>query len=457
MRGLRGVLGGVATTAAVIAMLGAVPVASAQEPVREECATVSPLALPCVALQKVVDGLTLSLGDPTAEAARDAYLASWTHRAVAAQYDLQDDVPFSRAQWVGTHNSFNSLAEGLTLSHADSNQRLSLRQQLDIDVRALELDLHFLPSLWAGGATVPVVCHGRGPDEAHFGCTLERPLTQVLPEITGWLRAHPDQVLLLYLEDELGDPAGYDQSVAALDAGLRRADGSSMIYRPAAGSGTCRSLPLSLTRRAVRAAGAQVVLVGNCRAGWSSLVHGWDDVHVESGSTAAYAPFPACDATYPRAVYDTKLVRYFEDSTLIATVVDPTQPATQPDRLNVAKTAAMSGCGVHLFGFDQLTSTDGRLTATVWSWAPGHPDATDGACTAMRPDGRWERRTCGTLLRAACRTASGWTLSAVAVPQVGAAGACATTGGTFSLPRDGYANSLLHQAAGTTAAWLPNP
>jgi hypothetical protein len=443
-------------TAAAIAMLGA-QAAPAQEPVRTACAELSPIALPCVGLQKVVDGVTIPLGDPTADAARDAYLASWVHRAVAAQYALQDDVPFSRAQWVGTHNSFNSLAEGLTLSHADSNQRLTLAQQLDIDVRSIELDLHFIPSVWAGGATVPVVCHGRGPDEAHFGCTTERPLTQVLPEIRTWLRAHSDQVVLLYLEDELGDPAGYAQSVAALDAGLRRADGTSMILRPAAGTGSCRSLPLSLTRRAVRAAGAQVVLVGKCVAGWSSLVHGWDDVHVESGSTSAYAPFPACDATYPRSVYDTKLVRYFEDSTLIATVVDPTQPATQPDRLNVAKTAAMAGCGVNLFGFDQLTSTDGRLEATVWSWAPGQPNAADGACTAMRADGRWERRTCTTLLRAACRTATGWTLSAAAVPQTAAAGACGTTGGTFSLPRDGYENNRLHQAAGTSAAWLPSP
>ena len=46
------------------------------------------------------------------------------------------------------------------------------------------------------------------------------------------------------------------------------------------------------------------MLVGNCRSGWASDVYGWDDVHVESGSTSRYRPFPACDATYSRSVYE---------------------------------------------------------------------------------------------------------------------------------------------------------
>lgn len=86
---------------------------------------------------------------PGDQAARDAYLQSWVHRTARFQDALQDPVPLRETQWLGTHNSFNSLSDSFTVSHADSNQQLSLAQQLDIDVRALELDLHYLPRLEA--------------------------------------------------------------------------------------------------------------------------------------------------------------------------------------------------------------------------------------------------------------------------------------------------------------------
>lgn len=471
MRGFREVLGVAWVAAAVIAVVaGAAPAAQAQT-AEQTCGSASPIALPCVGAQKVVDATSevcrqagapdtscaIPLSRGVTAAARDAYRHSWVHRAVALQYALQDDVPFLRAQWVGTHNSFNSLAEGLTLSHGDSNQQLTLAQQLDVDVRALELDIHMIPTVASGAAKIPVVCHGRGPDQADFGCTTEKPLTDVLPEITGWLDAHPDQVVLLYLEDEVHDTAAYPTVVRQLEDGLRRADGSSLIYHPDRAQTTskgCVNLPLTLTRRAVRAAGAQVVLVGNCVGGWASVVHGWDDVHVESGSTARYAAFPQCDASYPRSVYDTKLVRYYEDSTLVRVAVDPTIPGNDPERLTPQQTAAMANCGVNLFGFDELLPQDGRLEATIWSWARDEPNAAAGGCTAQRSDGRWERRGCATRLRAACRASGGWVLTAKAVRYSAAAAACRALGARLDTPRDGYDNSLLHQAAGNTATWL---
>jgi len=116
----------------------------------------------------------------------------------------------------------NSVNDTATLSHTDSNQQLSLSQQLDLDMRSLELDLHWIPSAGAGGSNAVVVCHGRGPDEANLGCTNERPAHR------GAARAgpvaerseHRAQVVLLYLEDELGDPAGYAATVKQLDAGV---------------------------------------------------------------------------------------------------------------------------------------------------------------------------------------------------------------------------------------------
>src|SRR3954452_22158193 len=129
---------------------------------------------------------------------------TWTHRALAFQYALGNDVPLRDAPWIGTHNSFNSIAGmGNTLSDTDSNQQLSLLDQLAIDVRGLELDMHSF-------AGRQVVCHARGADEAHAGCSIERTVGPVVSEIGGWLRTHRDQVLLLYLEDNLDGAADPD-------------------------------------------------------------------------------------------------------------------------------------------------------------------------------------------------------------------------------------------------------
>ncbi len=388
-------------------------------------------------------------------------MTSWVHRAAQFQYGLGDGLPLRRAQWLGTHNSFNSVNDTTTLSHTDSNQQLSLNQQLDLDVRSLELDGHWIPSVEGGGANAVVVCHGRGPDEANLGCTNERPLADVLPEVARWLNApeHRGQVVLLYLEDELGDPAGYAATVKQLDAGLRRPDGGSLIYRPdpsRLGPGGCVSMPLDASRAGIRASGAQVMLVGNCRSGWASDVFGWDDTHVESGSTPGYAAFPACDATYPRDVYDAKLVRYYEDSTWVSSAVSPTTSPqdVEADSLTPTRVAAMTRCGVNLFGFDQLLPDDGRLQASIWSWAKDKPDAADGDCAVQRDDGRWITRPCDARRRAACLGPAGWAPTPDAVTHGDAAAACRDQGATFGLPRTGYENSLLRQAAGADEVWL---
>ena len=460
---------GVAALFAVLAFAAA-GTAQAQTPVDDTCGSLSPSAAPCTGLDKLAEraaaecrriGLparrcALPLGHRVGGKIAARYRKTWLHRAAAFQYGLGDSVPLVHAQWLGTHNSFNSTAEDPTLSHTDSNQQLSLTDQLDIDMRSVELDLHYIPSPSADGASTVVVCHGRGPDEAHFGCTNERTFAQTLPEIKAWLDNHPSQVVLLYLEDELGADAGYTETIQTIDNVL-----GSKVYRPSAtemGPKGCANLPLSISRDDVRARGAQVVIVGNCRSGWASDVYGWDDVHVESGSTPNYKPFPACDATYNRSVYDSKMVRYFEDSTFVATAIDPTQtPAEhQAGMLTPDKVASMTRCGVHLFGLDQILPHDGRIKASIWSWAKNEPSADGGSCGLQRAsDGRWVTAPCKEHHRAVCRAADGGlTLTAKRESYDGAAKACAKSGAIFDLPRTGYENSMVRQQAGGDAVWL---
>src|SRR3954454_12949088 len=162
------------------------------------------------------------------EPAIASYERSWTHRALAFQESLSRDVGLRDAPWIGTHNSFNSIAEmGPTVSDTDSNQRLTLTDQLREDMRSLELDLHWLPSPYAQGANAPVVCHGEG----NAGCTIEKPLRPVLDEIATYLKAHRDAVLLLYLEDQLDGAEAHDAAAAAVRSSL-----GSLVYAPPAGT-----------------------------------------------------------------------------------------------------------------------------------------------------------------------------------------------------------------------------
>ena len=89
----------------------------------------------------------------------------------------------------------------------------------------------------------------------------------------------------------------------------------------------------------------------------------------------------------------------------------------------------MTDCGVNLFGFDPLLPEDGRIQATVWSWAPDEPRAGAGACTVQGAAGRWSATACAEEHRAACLVGETWTLTAGPVPFADATAACAGIGG----------------------------
>ncbi len=470
-------LRGIAAFIGVIGAFGlqATPPAASADSIGDLCDLASPSAAACIGFQKLTDAAaatcrTLGLPDSACalplshrvlKGARDAYLKSWVHRAVAFQYRLGNPLPLTAAQWIGTHNSFNTVANGVTLSHIDSNQQLTIPELLSIDVRGIELDPHWLPRLNSAGGDV-IVCHGRGADEQNLGCTTEPPLTHVLGQVAGWLNdpANRRQVIMLYLDNSFGPAAAYAKTISDLDTVLRRPDGSSLIYHPdpsAFGLRGCQDVPLSISRDDIRAAGAQVIIVGNCESGWAPDVFAWDQTHVESGNTGAYQPFPACDATYPRPTYESKIVRYYEDSTFLSAVLDPTETpqAYLAQSLTPARVSSMTRCGVQLLGMDQLLPADGRLEASVWSWAPNEPKSARGPCTLQRRDGRWRSGRCHPKRRSACLDSSGtWKLSAP-VRFGEAKSACEAKGARFALPRTGYENALLHQTAGSRqAVWI---
>ena len=102
--------------------------------------------------------------------------SDWVRDALADQYELGSTLPLRDAPWVGTHNSFNSTGEmGPTLSAQDSNQRITLVEQLDAG-RALAR---------ARRAPVPERCRAAGRRRSSAtrpsctsGCSAEKPLAR---------------------------------------------------------------------------------------------------------------------------------------------------------------------------------------------------------------------------------------------------------------------------------------
>jgi hypothetical protein len=373
----------------------------------------------------------------TEQALRD-YGRSDTHRRLALQFALGNDVPFGHAAWLGTHNSFNTTTRPITVSGLDSNQQLSLTDQLRSDIRSVELDAHWFPSLAAGGRSAPVMCHARGQDEAHAGCTTEALLTTGLKEVADWLRANPHQVVLLYLEDQLDDDEGYAAGAAAVRSVL-----GPMLYAP--GGTRCTPLPLDRTRNDVLRAGKQVLVISSCHSGtgWNGAIFS-EGAKIEDGP-AGYGDTGSCDRARQPRTYDGRFLRVFEDSTALTATVD--QGA---DRITAGQARAMQLCAVDVTGFDQLMPGDPRLTSSVWSWAPSQPRA--GGCAVQLRDG-FHAVACSTKHPYACRTPRGWTIDLHPGPA-GARGRC--KGGQVGTPRYGWeAVQLLAamQRARVSAVW----
>jgi hypothetical protein len=371
---------------------------------------------------------------------------SWVHRALGLQYRLAGDVEMRNAPWVGTHNSFNSVAEmGATTATGQPNQQIAIVEQLELDVRAIELDVHWTISP-STGQLAPVVCHALAN---HVECSTEKTLGPVLEEIGGWLRgpAGSEQVLFLYLEDHLDNQTGYDTAAAVIREKL-----GDLVYGPSTGGG-CQELPLDLTRNEILAAGKHVIFVGNSPCGigsaWPSLVFNWQ-AHKET-QLRTFSDFPSCGGEYTRAQFESTQIRYYEDG----------RPALAGEpRITPEIAAQTTRCGVDLIGLDQLTPGDPRLEALVWSWAPSQPGKGRCAVQTSRPgtlSTRWRTAPCAAPRRPACRRGTRWLLGAKAVAEQGGGAACKARHAQFAVPRTGYEAQLLRQkmkAARVSQVWL---
>ena len=380
----------------------------------------------------------------------DAYETTWVHRALGLQRALGATLPLGEALVPATHNSFNSASYPPTVSGLDANQQYTMTDQLRMDMRGLEIDLHWFPSLTAApgdGGRAPLMCHATGP---HAGCTIERNMRDGLLEVRAWLDAHPGEVVVLYLEDHLDDETGHARAASIIEEVLGASSAADLIYRPA---GACEDgMPLAVSAADIAAAGKQVVITSACGIGvaWRGLVHSQDDHWVESGPSQFDAN-PPCGFT--PAEYASSWTRYYEDSTWLTTMVEGSADPMTADHFR-----EMVACGVNMPSFDELAPEDERIASLVWSWAQDEPSSSaEGVCASHGADGRFHAAGCGAVQRFACVSAGGvWSVSADAGGWGSGPESCAS-GSVFAVPRNGpqaVALDAAKAAAGVTGVWL---
>jgi hypothetical protein len=449
-------------TVAVAALLATIPATALGQAGRQPCpagTSPDPAGLVCVLLDKAAIGLAAQTQQAATAQAVAAHESSWLGQALELQHRLGDALPLRDAMWVGTHNSFNTVSNTpVSVSNLDSNQHISMLDQLRLGVRSLELDVHWFPSVLAGGAKAPVVCHARPPSELNAGCTIEKLLPAELVPIGTWLRepAHRGDVVLLYIEDHIDEAAGYQAAAKAFADVI-----GDLIYQPPAGS-ACPLLPLDLRRADVLAAGKQVVVMSGCggangAGAWHATVFD-DNVRAEEGNPQ-FSGYPSCSSSSVSASdYGSALVRFYEDSTFVSAVTG----LAPGQRFTAAAVRDMVRCGTNLFGLDQVDPFDPNLDAMVWSWAPGAPNpAATGQCAVQGSAGRFLARPCDAgLLQHACLDAAGdWFVTAAVGTPDGGAAACAgeRPGASFAVPRNGKQQQLLSDAkaaAGVAEVWV---
>lgn len=364
-----------------------------------------------------VDGYDLS------EANVAEYEASWVHQAIARQRALDEQAPLKDALFPHTHNSFNSEAYTPTLSRTDHNQLLSLTDQLRLDMRAVEIDIHRAPSVRDGRMGI-VACHATQVGPVHAGCTSEEPLLTYLIELKEWLVANPSEMIILYLENQLeGDAALHDEAARNIEDTI-----GPMVFKT---STPCEEMPYDTSRADLRP--AQVLIVGNCGpGGWGAWVHDrgprWDESSNPAGDDYD------CAAERAANPYDDEITRRYEDRTWL------TAMASTEGGITEAETTAMVRCGVNLVGFDMLHPDDPRLASLVWSWEQDTPLVP--GCALQGVNGRWTSAPCEEVRPAACFANGTWTVSAP-VTFDDADDVC-----SFAAPWNGWENQRLLDAAG---------
>jgi hypothetical protein len=389
----------------------------------------------------------------------------WTSWAMSEQrYHIGSEALVSRIATVGAHNAFSNDAQGFT-NPITRNQSLSITDQLQFGVRAIEIDI----SYYGGHLRI---CHGKKFEGCSVpGFSASRLLADGLIEIRNWLRDNPGEVISLKFDDFL------ETGVGPLPALVERYLGA-QVYQS---SPTFTSWP---TMGEIRKAGKQVlVILQNVKLPYATpWIWGGTNYHALHASLLQQ---PQSHQTQPRARQAGDACLPVSQGKEIWVEVAEGLAITNAVGLDTGfmgarEVRAATQCNVGVIGLDYVNATsqaswpayrrrgkDDRLRSAVWSWKDGDYGLNGPAALAVSA-ARWESSPAAEPRALACASGSSrgaerqWKVTRGVYPWDLAAGrqACRAefgAGYSFSFPLNGYENRQLTRAAlaaGVAGVWL---
>lgn len=374
----------------------------------------------------------MALSGMVATAAADSiseYNNSWAGRAMALQRLLDVHSPMSDNNIIGTHNTYNSETYrscnfSVGCRYLDPQQKHSIKDQLRMGARFIEIDVHWttkMESLFSYPKRL-LMCHGV--------CSInDKYFTEGLNEVKDWLNSTEsnNQVIILYIEDHMDGrhQDAYNQINSRF---------GNWIYR----SGGCQSIPTTLTKADVLAAGKKVVL--------------WGDGGCRSNNDWKNTAFTGLGG----------IGRIWEDRTTLGTIANVVEGGST-NHINSSDVRRFFKEGANIVNLDDMITNDGRLEAAVWSWGNNEPNnyGSGEDCAHMRTDGRWNDNQCSNYYRHACKNTSNgsWALSTFTGQWTQGQSACQALGSQyqFAVPTNSKDNEALNAVRNNANAgniWL---
>jgi len=307
---------------------------------------------------------------------------SWEFKALSQQNRLDNAVPMSQGFNIMGHNAYNSSAYS-SLVHIDPNHKLTITELLDLGVRTIEMDYHWV---WQTkdlpGGSALLMCHA-GDDD--FGCSgLERYLKDGVNEVNNWIRKNPKEVVVLYFQDDAeGHDAELVSAVSAID---------DLIYKQPAGEcNNFSSMVQTTSEEDVLKANKQIVIMGSScegRGPWTG--YSWNSIHNwVSGGGQSILDKSEADCLADVSKQD-GAHRIWEDMTNLGRAFGDPGP-----KIDAALAAKAGRCGITALSLDMISIGDSRMKASIWSWAENEPSGGDSQnCAFVRDNGRYYDGQC---------------------------------------------------------------
>lgn len=334
---------------------------------------------------------------------RDAGWIAWATREQL--YSISATQPINRIPWYSAHNAFSSRRQGFP-GDLYANQVLSITDQLNAGARHIEIDPHFYtyapppvdPAVRLCHASSTYYCLATGYGNRLFGF--------LLAEVRAWLRANPDEVLIVKLnEKNIGSlvSIGYNYMYQELEDYL-----GAYAYRP---NGAFTRWP---TVAEIRAAGKQVVLMQhdtNVPSSGENLV--WDaHTYIQSNNWPKNQNFTDC-ISQDGVLHANRGAKEWWDVAEGRSLSNGDLISEQTGLLTEGTLRRAVNCGAAILGVDFIQALnsapignrpnnhDARLYSTIWSWAE-NDFGVAGPAFLNPTTRRWHSAAAGTLKPFAC-------------------------------------------------------